>query len=192
MLTRAQFLEVYELLDRGMVDVDCGIRCERFCCTGAAVKYLLPGEELLFAPSHPELPLLDKPWYLQVVQDTCSCVREHRMFACRAFPFRPVLAPDSFAVVGLRKVQNATFAPCWVEQPLPDWRTRAIDAWGIVVGDLDNRRLYGRIHFLRELLDRLGDRFFDIPADQIDTFLEGEIQKVDPDEMESRGHAYFE
>ena len=191
MLSREQFQEVYELLDQGMVDVDCGVRCDRFCCTGAAVKYLLPGEDALFRPHHPELPVLAKPWYLQVVQNECTCVRDYRMFACRAFPFRPVLAADSFEVVNLRRVRNEAFAPCWVEEPLPDWKARAIRAWGIVLSDAENRQLYGRIHFLREVLDELGDGFYEIPEDEIDSFFERKIVEVPAEEMEARARHYF-
>lgn len=191
MLSQKQIREVYRLLDHGMVEIDCGVRCEQFCCTGAAVKYLLPGEFALFTRHHPDVPVARKPWYDQVVQGQCCCVREHRMFACRAFPFRPVLEATSLRAVDLRKVRNPVFAPCWIESPGSDWRERAIEAWTIVLSDRDNRVLYGRIQYLRELLDGLGDAFYDIPDDQIDSFFETKLSEAGRAALEARCRDYF-
>ncbi len=183
MLTDARFLEVYELLDKGMSEGDCGEPCARFCCTGVAVKTLLPGEEALFAAYHPEVKLARGPTGLRVVQsDGCFCVREHRLFVCRAFPFRPVLDRDTGAVVDLAKVDNDTFAPCWITEPLADWRERALRAWSIVLEDPDNRRFYSRIVYLRNFLEFVGDQFYSVPEERIDLFLDEVIGTMTPDQ----------
>jgi hypothetical protein len=155
------------------------------------VKYLLPGEERLFAPHHPDVPLVEKPWYLQVIQETCCCVRSHRMFACRSFPFRPVLDERSGEVVDLIKVNNPVFEPCWIDRPLPDWRSRAIEAWKVVLGDRDNRLLYGRVAFLSRLLDRLGNRFYEVPEGEIDDFLRDALSRASTDELERLCREHF-
>ena len=177
MLSEAEILRVYELLDRGMVEGDCGGPCGAFCCTRATSKYLLPGEEAIFRRHHPDVPVVARPWYTQVIQEECCCIREHRMFACRAFPFRPVLAPEG-AVAGLTKADDPLFEPCWIESPLPEWAPRAREAWSIVLGDTDSRLLYGRIRFLSNLLDSLGKTFHAIPVDEIDRYFRDRIVRA--------------
>ncbi len=191
MLTEKDLLRVYALLEKGMVEEDCGTKCDAFCCTGATTKYLLPGEEIYFRRHHPDVPVVEKPWYTQVFQSECCCKRQHRMFACRAFPFRPVLHRSSRRIVSLAKVDKALFEPCWIIQPDRDWAGRAVEAWEIVLDDADNRRHFGRIQFLVGLLDRLGDDYYQIPADSIEQFLSGEIAKVPEEELQDLIFDFF-
>lgn len=187
LLARDEFLKVYDLLDRGMSEGDCGVPCAAFCCTGAAVKYLLPGEEELFGPRHPDVSLIAKPWYVQVVQSECCCARPYRMFACRAFPFRPVIDGATGAITDLVKVKNEAFEPCWIEEPLADWKARAMQAWEIVLGDEENRALYGRVQYLADLLDRLGNAFFEIPPGELDGWFLGKVNEMT---AHDRAHLY--
>lgn len=187
LLHKDEFQKVYDLLDHGMADGDCGVPCSAFCCTGAAVKYLLPGEEELFGPRHPGVPLLAKPWYVQVLQSECCCVRQHRMFACRAFPFRPVIDGATGSIRDLVKVKNEAFKPCWIEEPLADWKARAIQAWEIVLGDEENRALYGRVQYLSDLLDEMGAAFFEIPPEELDDWFSTRVNEMTADD---RAHLY--
>lgn len=191
MLTEKKLLRVYALLDRGMVKGDCGVKCGAFCCTGATTKYLLPGEAPYFRRHHPEVPVVEKPWYTQVFQTECCCTREHRMFACRAFPFRPVLERATRRIIRLEKADKALFEPCWIERPEPAWERRAREAWKIVLDDADNRRHYGRIQFLVRLLDKMGDDFFEVPANAIEQFLSDEIAGADEEELQDLLFEFF-
>ncbi len=175
-----------------MVEGDCGVKCGRFCCTGATAKYLLPGEERLFRSRHPNVAVARRPWYTQVFTEKCCCVREHRMFACRAFPFRPVVDRASLAVTGLVKAGNPLFEPCWIENANGAWLEKAAQAWEIVIGDADNRRLYGRIRFLSNLLDRMGEELYDIPETGLHEFFEQEIAGASEEELQALFFDYFQ
>jgi hypothetical protein len=156
-----------------MVEGDCGIPCQQFCCTAAAVKTLLPGEDELFQPHHPDVEIARRPWFMRVFQKSCCCVREHRMFVCRAFPFRPVLDGDGAQVVDLVKIEQEAFTPCWVTTPLPHWRERAMRAWQIVLDDADNRRMYSHVVYLRELMD-----FLEAQGLQLEALPDEQVRKL--------------
>lgn len=185
MLTMEQFDTVYRLLDHGMTESDCGVPCQQFCRGSIAVKSLLPGEEPIFRSRHPEAVVLHEPWYSRVVQETCCCRRPHRMFVCRAFPFRPVLDAHSGAVVDLAKVQHPDFAPCWVIEPLPAWRRRAIHAWRIVLDDEDNRRFFSHMAYLNRFLDFLGERARSLPDTQLRGLMEQALSAMTPQQEQA-------
>lgn len=191
MLSEEQLLRVYELLDGEVVEGDCGEKCGAFCCTGAAVKYLLPGEEKYFRRRHPDVSVVQKPWYPHVFQSECCCVREHRMFTCRAFPFRPLISRSTGDVVDMVKTDNEVFEPCWIKEPLPEWRERSIEAWRIVLADRDCRMLYGRVRFLANTLDELGERFYEIAPDKIDNFFLERIDEAGEESIEALWMDYF-
>jgi hypothetical protein len=191
MLSPEQFETVYRLLDDGMTSSDCGGPCARFCCTGAAVKALLPGEEALFTARHPDVELVHELWYAKVVQSECCCLRPYRMFACRAFPFRPVLDAASGEVADLERVDNTAFAACWVTEPQPDWRGRAIQAWKIVLGDPDNRRFYGRIAYLASFLDFLGARAEAMPEAELRKWMALALEQMTPEQEQFLYRTHF-
>lgn len=91
MFTVAQFVQLYELLNRDMVDEDCGIRCQQYCCrVPGTVKYFLPGEEEAFISQPNNMEIVDYYFYKGYrsrVSGCCSCTRDQRPFCCRIFPF---------------------------------------------------------------------------------------------------------
>ncbi|MBI4851761.1 MAG: hypothetical protein HY819_08195 [Acidobacteria bacterium] len=150
MFTLSQFENLYSLLSLNIVEEDCGIRCDKYCCkTPNTIKYFLPGEEEYFTIS----PLNN----LQIVEhylftgyqgkdeSNCFCTRELRPFCCRIFPFRPVIDINSFQVIDLKKATSLGFDKyCWIASPLPDWHKMAIKAWQEVLEDKDNLGFYAK------------------------------------------------
>lgn len=133
--------------------VDCGVRCDKFCCRpGHTTKYLLPGErdflsvamrergEVFHGVSLGFFDSIDEP-----LDRACACetLRELRPFNCRIFPYSPVF--DERRVVGLKKGKLAQFEPCWITTPNPSWEKDAIVAWQNVLDDADNRALFARL-----------------------------------------------
>jgi hypothetical protein len=158
MFDSVRFERLYNMLDLDMVDGDCGIRCGKFCCVGNgdsdnAFKYLLPGEAeyLVLHGFHHHAVLEDFGFlihYRSESPDLCVCekIRAFRPFCCRMFPFRPVVDASSETVTCLVKTENERFSPCWVEQPSPSWRARAIAAWNFLFSDPDNLRFYAQYY----------------------------------------------
>lgn len=153
-----QFEQLYNMLDADMVDVDCGIRCGKFCCVGDgqsdnAFKYFLPGEaEYLVGHGFHNYAVLEDFGFLihyhAIKADSCACqqLRQHRPFCCRAFPFRPVINEQEGRVIDLVKASEQRFPLCWIAAPLADWRTRAIAAWNFILSDLTNLQFYARYY----------------------------------------------
>src|SRR5262249_43140612 len=77
----------------------------------------------------------------------CAAVRNFRPFCCRIFPYRPVIDESVSRVVDLVKVGNEKFSPCWIESPLSQWRSRAIEAWNYVLADRVNRQFYAQYYY---------------------------------------------
>ncbi|MEW6736575.1 MAG: hypothetical protein AB1489_35120 [Acidobacteriota bacterium] len=150
MFSLKEFVKLYTLLDGDMVEVDCGLRCQQYCCRAAdAVKYLLPGEAECFTDTPPpNFELVEHFIYLGYRgRDGCSCActRAQRPFCCRIFPFRPVIDLTKHQVVDLQKVSGAGFdLHCWVSEPTKQWRQSAIEAWQFIFSDLDNLNFYAR------------------------------------------------
>lgn len=150
MFTISQFETLYSLLSVDIVQEDCGIKCDRYCCkTPNTVKYFLPGEEEYFTLK-PLSNLHIIEHYLFTGYEArdnviCSCTRELRPFCCRIFPFKPVIDLNTFQVVELRKASSPGFDEhCWIIEPLPEWYQAAIKAWQEVLNDKDNLRFYAR------------------------------------------------
>ncbi|MBL8149652.1 MAG: hypothetical protein JNN15_06965 [Blastocatellia bacterium] len=153
-----EFRQLYQLLDYGMVDVDCGIKCGRFCCVGdrdsePAFKYLLPGEveHLVMCGFHEHAVLEDFGFlihYRAIKTGSCACenIREHRPFCCRVFPFRPEIDISAQRVVGLWKTESKRFLPCWIDKPSEDWKQRAIRAWNMLFSDRTYLEFYARYY----------------------------------------------
>lgn len=140
-----------------MVEGDCGQRCEQYCCRAAdAVKYLLPGEEQYYETDPPpNFEIFDHSLFIGYRSQElkqCACTREKRPFCCRIFPFRPVIDSDHCRVSSIKKATGAGFdIHCWVNEPLKEWRERAVEAWRFVLSDQDNLRFYARYAlFLKE------------------------------------------
>jgi hypothetical protein len=148
MFIKEQFTRLYHLLDGDMVEVDCGVRCEHYCCSAAdAVKYFLPAEEDYFS-SPPNLEIFDHflfTGYRSRDGNRCACTRDARPFCCRIFPFRPIIDPDLYRVVDLTRARGAGFdTHCWVTEPLDEWKLNAIEAWQFVLSDKENLGFYAR------------------------------------------------
>jgi len=165
MLADDDFRAIYDLLDVGQtVDdagraVDCGIRCDKFCCRpDNTTKYLLPGERRFLdaaLAARGRAPLACKDlYYFESLDEppdrACACepLRELRPFNCRVFPYSPAL--EGTRVVGLRKSKLQYLAPCWIDEPAPRWRDGAISAWQRVLDDVDGRLLFCRLGALWE------------------------------------------
>lgn len=154
------FAALYDLLSGDMVDVDCGVRCSKFCCNpDNTTKYLLPGEEqhLKAAGVGDTIAFVDH-FYFHGYRATpggageragcaCTTMRGQRPFCCRVFPFRPRVDDDG-VVRGVQKAKGAQFAPCWIEDPLPKWADAATRAWATVLADRDNLLFYARLALL--------------------------------------------
>jgi len=154
----SQFEQLYKTLDAGMVDCDCGIRCGKFCCVGNdetedPFKYLLPGEaEFLVLHNFHEHAILEDFGFVIRYRTqkpgacTCENIREYRPFCCRIFPFRPVIDEEKEIVTDLVKAKGERFSPCWIEEPLADWRKRAIEAWNFLLSDRSNLIFYAQFY----------------------------------------------
>lgn len=165
MLTAADLRAIYALLDVGQtVDaaghaVDCGQRCDKFCCRPAnTTKYLLPGErefleEGMRARGDPPFAFKNL-YYFESIEEpptrACACepLRELRPFNCRVFPYSPSL--EGRMVAGLKKSKLKYLEPCWIEEPAPAWRDGAVQAWQRVLDDVDSRLLFCRLGALWE------------------------------------------
>lgn len=160
MLTADDLRAIYALLEHGQtVDtagapVDCGVRCDKFCCRpGNTTKYLLPGERAFLEAAMRERgdpPFAFKNlYYFESIEEpdtrACACepLRDLRPFNCRVFPYSPRLEGKS--VVGLKKSRLKYLEPCWIEEPAPAWRDGAVQAWQRVLDDIDSRLLFGRL-----------------------------------------------
>ncbi len=165
MLTPDDLRAIYRLLDQGQtVDVtgdpvDCGVRCDKFCCRpGNTTKYLLPGEREFLESAMAERgdpPFAFKNlYYFESIDEpptrACACepLRELRPFNCRIFPYSPRL--DGRTVVGLKKSRLKYLAPCWIDEPAPRWGAGAVQAWQRVLDDVDARLLFCRLGALWE------------------------------------------
>ncbi len=165
MLEPHDFRAIYALLDVGQtIDaagraVDCGVRCDKFCCRpDNTTKYLLPGERRFLEDAmaaRGDAPLAFKDLYFFESLDeppdrACACepLRELRPFNCRVFPYSPAL--EGTRVVGVKKSKLAYLAPCWIEAPAPRWRDGAVAAWQRVLDDVDCRQLFCRLGALWE------------------------------------------
>src|SRR6185369_3208586 len=111
MFNNDQFNSLYNLLDGDMIEVDCGVKCEKYCCRAAdAVKYFLPGEAEFFSLQN--FLLVDHylfTGYRAANGSECACTRQLRPFCCRIFPFRPVIDPERRLVTDLQKARGAGF-----------------------------------------------------------------------------------
>jgi hypothetical protein len=150
MFDQEQFAKLYALLDGEMVAGDCGLPCQQYCCRAAdAVKYLLPGEAEFFRCAAPaNFEMVDYFLYCGYRardREQCACTRALRPFCCRIFPFRPRIDLSQCEVIDLSKAVGAGFdAHCWVTEPLPQWRDGALQAWRMVLADIDNLNFYAR------------------------------------------------
>ena len=171
MFDTATFTAVYSLLegdqtlDDAGAGVDCGVRCDAFCCRpGNTTKYLLPGErrflEEALAP-HGGVPFrfVNLGFFESIVEPPaserpCACApaRAFRTFNCRVFPYLPVLSGRD--VTAVKKSKAAHLGACWIETPAGPWARRAVDAWQRVLDDDDNRRLFARLGALWEWTER--------------------------------------
>lgn len=165
MLAAADLRAIYALLDQGQtVDaaggaVDCGSRCDKFCCRpGNTTKYLLPGERQFLeaatrARGDPPFAFRDLYFFESLDEPperACACepLRELRPFNCRVFPYSPAL--EGHRVVGVKKSRLKYLAPCWIEEPAARWRAGAVEAWQRVLDDVDSRLLFCRLGALWE------------------------------------------
>jgi hypothetical protein len=160
MFSSREFELLYKILDLDMVDTDCGVRCNKFCCIDdgindedRAFKYLLPGEaEFLVSHGFHNHALLEDFGFLihyrSIRPGVCACerIRTHRPFCCRMCPFRPVIDLSKNAVVDVVKTKNPIFAPCWIEQSLSEWRLRAVEAWNYIFSDRDYLEFYAKYY----------------------------------------------
>jgi hypothetical protein len=155
-----QFEHLYAMLAAEMVASDCGISdCGKFCCVGDgqvdnAFKYLLPGEaEYLVTHGFHNYAVLEDFGFLihyranRAQHCACEKMRGQRPFCCRVFPFRPVIDVAAGRVVDLVKAQNKSFTPCWISEPLANWRVAAISAWNYVLTDRSNRQFYAQYFY---------------------------------------------
>lgn len=183
MFDGARFQSLYQLLSGEMVDVDCGIQCNKHCCNNNT-RYLLPGElEYLqgtgagaaFRP----VPNLYFTSFDRAEGHGCACeqLRELRPFNCRIFPFRPRF--EGGEVVGIVKARGPAFLPCWVQQPLPAWGEAATEAWRAVLSDRDNALFYARLSVLTELVAR--EKGGGAPCTMVETELRlAALQRLEP------------
>jgi hypothetical protein len=102
-----------------------------------------------------------------------------------------VLDRSTGRVTSVVKADNPLFEPCWIERADPDWARRAVEAWTIVLGDADNRRLYGRIQFLGNLLDRMGDEYYQLPADSVERFMGDAVASAREEELQALLFDFF-
>jgi hypothetical protein len=158
MFDGAGFTKLYQLLSGEMVDVDCGIQCQKHCCNHNT-RYLLPGELKFLhasgvAAAFKPIDHLYFTSFDRAEGHGCACdqLRELRPFNCRIFPFRPRF--ENGEVVGIKKARGPAFLPCWVEQPLPSWGEAATEAWRLVLADRDNALFYAKLNALTELVSR--------------------------------------
>lgn len=154
MFTLEEFDALYDLLSVDMVNEDCGIKCDKYCCqTDNTIKYFLPNEDEYFLSK----PLVDfelVDYYLFTSYRSknklknlfaCVCTRDLRPFCCRIFPFRPIVDQNTLQVTGLKKATSYGFDRyCWISEPLEDWQTAAIKAWQMVLDDPDNLKFYAQ------------------------------------------------
>lgn len=162
MFAADDFEKLYASLSGDMVDVDCGIRCGKFCCDPEnTTKYLLPGEQgfLEANGAGSALAFVDNLYFSSYraqegspgIAAGCACtqMRGHRPFCCRVFPFRPRI--EQGVVVGVKKARGDYLQPCWIEEPLSAWAEAARAAWTFVLSDLDNLRFYAQLSLLWEM-----------------------------------------
>jgi hypothetical protein len=160
MFTAANFEELYQMLNLDMVTVDCGIKCNKFCCisqdgkTDNTFRYLLPGEAeyVVTQGFHQYADLEDYIYAIRYAGKditVCSCenIRNYRPFCCRVFPFRPVIDEQDCKVIDIVKASNSYFAPCWITEVLPEWKKVAILAWDYVLSDKDNLVFYATYYY---------------------------------------------
>lgn len=160
MFTSANFKELYQMLSLDMVTVDCGIKCNKFCCisqdgkTDNTFRYLLPGEAeyVVSGGFHEYSDLEDFGYiirYLGKNPSVCGCekLRNYRPFCCRVFPFRPLIDELNFQVIDIVKASNSYFAPCWITEVQPEWKKAAISAWNYVLSDKDNLVFYATYYY---------------------------------------------
>ena len=165
MLRADELVAIYALLEHGQtVDpkgapVDCGERCDKFCCRpGNTTKYLLPGEREFLESAmrergDPPFAFKSLYWFESLDEPptrACACepLRELRPFNCRVFPYSPRL--EGRRVVGLKKSRLKYLEPCWIEEPAPAWQAGAVQAWQRVLDDTDSRLLFCRLGALWE------------------------------------------
>lgn len=169
MLSPAAFLKLYQLLDVDMVEADCGDPCSRLCCNGPPrlFKFLLPGEDEFLARrgffQHARLEDLGYVLHYYDPQGApcvCAPMRSSRPFTCRMFPFRPTFDPAYTAVAGIRKVEAARFAACWIGPPRAEWRANAVAAWQLVLADEETRAFFARLSVCREVAEHSGGLSF--------------------------------
>ncbi len=156
------FRAIYAQLSGDMVDLDCGVRCGKFCCDPTnTTKYLLPGEQQFIQDrgGGSVLAFVDHMYFQtyaahadsEGLKQGCACtqMRGERPFCCRVFPFRPTI--EGLAVVAVQKAKGAHFAPCWIEAPLAQWAQDATQAWATVLADRDNLQFYAQLALLFEM-----------------------------------------
>jgi hypothetical protein len=154
------FNRLYTTLDGEMVEGDCGVRCGKYCCQPGTVKYLLPGEReaLLMSGQLKDIQLLPRTYFTSYGpaegRTGCACesMRNARPFCCRIFPFRPDVQGSE--VVGVKKIKEQHFSPCWIEAALPAWTIAATEAWTQVLADRDNLMLFARLGVITEMAAR--------------------------------------
>lgn len=160
MFTDSDFEKLYSLLNLDMVSVDCGVKCNKFCCisqdgkTDNTFRYLLPGEAeyVVTKGFHNYSDLEDYGYAIRYIgkdPNVCGCqnTRNYRPFCCRVFPFRPVIDEQNCKVVDIVKASNVYFVPCWITEPLPNWKLAAIEAWDYVLSDKDNLVFYSTYYY---------------------------------------------
>jgi hypothetical protein len=157
-------LSVDQTVDDAGAAVDCGVRCEQFCCRpGQTTKYLLPGERNYIADALAQQGVDDDDGLrftslgyfdtiIEPMSRPCACMhmREYRTFNCRVFPFSPRIDVDTRRVVGLKKGSFKYLEPCWITTPAPQYEENAVRAWQMVLDDTDNRMLFARLSTLWE------------------------------------------
>jgi hypothetical protein len=166
MLTDDQLRNIYRLINSGQTldnegqPIDCGKRCGTFCCKGNLSKPLLPGEKKFLERETAALPAdvfsFKSLRWLEMFEAaegntaTCMCAstRYLRPFACRMFPYVPMLEGDR--VVSVSRTKMNYIATCWIEVPGAAWARGAVDAWKMVLEDADARAMYARLGVMWE------------------------------------------
>ncbi len=152
-LSKADYRNVYELMDTPPLEFDCGRLCQSLCCQEyepGVGMYLLPGEECMFTGKEPWLKWhyheasehgFPPEWDGQVAFVVCRgvCPRNMRPVQCRTFPLAPYVDPAGKLSVCLDYLSGYFLCPL-VRNPRryrlrKQFEARVLEAWRILTKD---------------------------------------------------------
>lgn len=152
-LTKEDFERVYNLMDIGPCEFDCGILCGKKCCQEyqpGVGMYLLPGEECMFTGKEPWLTWayvkasrydFPQTWkgYVPLIKCDGTCPRENRPIQCRSFPLMPYLDSKGVLSVRLDELTGIFLCPLIRDKGKyvlrAEFCQRVLEGWSILIKD---------------------------------------------------------